>query len=149
MALQAVACCFFVTASCALAAFGQDCPELVGRWPYGPAQAVAVAGDHVYFGSGTALVVADISNPASPVVLGDAILPDLPERIAVSGGYAYVVDEHSGLRVVDVSTPASPTEVGFLVIPGTSGPQDVAVSGPYAYVADGSGGLRVIDVSDP
>jgi len=43
-----------VLAACVLAfiavvAAAQDCPELVGRGPYGPAYAVAVSGDHVYF----------------------------------------------------------------------------------------------------
>jgi hypothetical protein len=44
----------------------QDCPELVGRWPYGPSYAVAASGDYAYFGSGTVLMVADVSNPSAP-----------------------------------------------------------------------------------
>jgi len=42
----------------------QDCPELVGRWPYGPAYAVAVSGTYAPFGSGTVLMVADASDSA-------------------------------------------------------------------------------------
>ena len=38
----------------------QDCPELVGRWPYGPSQAVAVSDGYAYFGSGSVLMVADV-----------------------------------------------------------------------------------------
>ncbi|GBC79584.1 hypothetical protein HRbin09_00806 [bacterium HR09] len=65
----------------------------------------------------------------------------------VSGNYAYVADEHQGLRIINVSNPATPTEVGFS---GTGGyAEDVEVSGNYAYVATGGRGLRIIDVSNP
>jgi len=47
-------------------AFAQDCPELMGRWPYGPAWAVARSGDHAYFGSGPTLLIADVSAPGTP-----------------------------------------------------------------------------------
>jgi len=35
----------------------QDCPQLLGRWPYGTARAVAVSGSLAFVGSGTALLV--------------------------------------------------------------------------------------------
>jgi hypothetical protein len=54
--------------------------------------------------------------------------------VAVSGSYAYVVDEGVGLRVVNVANPASPVEVGYYDTPGHV--CGVAVSGSYAYVAD-------------
>jgi hypothetical protein len=54
----------------------QGCPELVGRSPYGPAYAVAVAGDDAYLGSGAALVVVDVSDPSSPLIVGEVALPD-------------------------------------------------------------------------
>jgi len=123
----------------------QDCPELVGRWPYGPAYAVAVSGDFAYFGSGTVLLVADISNPASPQVVGEVAFPNSFLGVEVTGGYAYVADS-GGLRVIDVSTPSSPIEVGFYDTPGDA--LAVAISARYAYVAD-SYTLRVIDVSTP
>ena len=57
--------------SLSMSVSAQDCPELVGRWPYGPTRAVAVDGDYAYFGSGTVLMVADVSNLASPNVVGE------------------------------------------------------------------------------
>jgi PKD repeat protein len=72
--------------------------------------------------------------------------PAISYDVAVSGTYAYVADNSSGLRVIDISDPANPTEVGFYDTPGYA--NGVAVSGTYAYVAD-SNGLRVIDISDP
>jgi len=140
VALVVMGVCFL--ASPALA---QDCPELVGRWPYGPISAVAVSGDYAYFGSGAALMVADVSNPSTPQVVGNVALPGLVGAIAVSGGYAYVVGE--SLSVIDVSTPSSPTQVGFLEIQSYA--LSVAVSGGYAYIAAMYEGLRVIDVQVP
>ena len=58
-------------------ALAQDCPELVGRWPYGLAYAVAVSGSHAFFGSGTVLVVADVSNAAAPLAVGEVVLPNV------------------------------------------------------------------------
>jgi hypothetical protein len=131
----------------AVPARAAECPELVGRWPYGRTNAVAVSGSFAYFGSGTALVVADVSTPSTPHVVGDVTLPDFIDGVAVSGGYAYVADYEGGLRVIDVSTPSAPVEVGSYDTPGYA--IGVAVAGSYAYVADYEGGLRVIDVSTP
>ena len=53
--------------------------------------AVAVAGNRAYLGVGPRLVVLDISDPASPLVLGQTEpFEGVVEGIAVSGGYAYV-----------------------------------------------------------
>jgi len=81
------------------AASAQDCPELVGRWPYGPAFAVAVSGDYAYFGNGTALQVADVSVPATPLLVGEVVLPGIVRGVVVSGGYAYVADFDGGMSV--------------------------------------------------
>ncbi|MBN1920441.1 MAG: hypothetical protein JW892_04305, partial [Anaerolineae bacterium] len=88
-------------------------------------------------------------NPAAPVGAGFYDTPGSAEDVAVSGGYAYVADQISGLRVVNVSNPAAPVEVGFCDTLRYA--YGVAVSGDYAYVAigDGGGGLGVVDVSNP
>ena len=153
-AVQLAAILVIVMCGLTLPALARHCPELVGRWPYGPAYAVAVSGSYAYFGSGTVLLVADVSNAAAPQVVGEVVLPGLIEGVAVSGSYAYVAGGEAGLWVIDVSTPVSPIEVGFVGIPWN--PEGVAVSGSYAYVAASdyhyggpSGSLRVIDVSTP
>jgi len=125
-----------------------DCPELVGRWPYGSTWTVAVVGDHAYFGSGAALRIADVSDPSSPRIIGDVMLPGLVRGVAASEEYAYIAaDANAGLRVIDVRTPWDAVEVGFHDTPGSA--DDVAVWGTFAFVADGAAGLRVIDVSAP
>ena len=113
-----------VLALAAVPAPAQDCPELVGRWPYGPSFAVAVSGDFAYFGSGTMMMVADVSDSSAPAVVGGVALPDLPQFITVDGGYAYVADWSAGLRVINVSTPSAPVEVGFCDVFGALGGGD-------------------------
>jgi len=133
----------------AVPALAQDCPELVGHWPYGPTGFVVVTGGHAYFTSGAGLRIADLSDPAAPQVVGGiALAPTSFARgVSVSGAYAYVADSGAGLRVIDVSEPAAPAEVGFVDTPG--GAWGVAVAGGYAYVGDAVSGLRVVDVSTP
>jgi len=126
---------------CVLAApaLAADCPELEGRWPYGPAYAADVSGNHLYYGSGSVLKVAELSDPAHPQPVGEsAALPGFVTGVAASGGYAYVANASAGLRVLDVSDPSAPVEVGFFDTPGVF--WGIAVSGSYAYVAAWSKG---------
>ncbi|PWB68537.1 MAG: hypothetical protein C3F15_16150 [Holophagae bacterium] len=128
-------------------AIAQDCPELVGHWPYGPATAVAVSGDNAYVGSGRTLLIADVSDPSAPGLVGEVTFPGDVADVAVSGSYAYVAA--GGLYVIDVSTPSAPVVVGDYSTLGTA----VAVAGDYAYVVGVGLGLytflEVIDVSTP
>lgn len=121
------------------------CLEEAGGFPFGAAYLVAVEGDHAYVGSGTWLMVVDITDPASPTRVGAIELPDFPMGIAASGGLAFVANGDAGLRVIDVSTPSSPVEVGGL--PGAAF-LGVAAVASYAYVGT-STELLVVDVSNP
>ena len=96
---------------------------------------VAVAGTHAYVADGySGLQVVDISNPASPAIVGSVDTPDIAFAVAVAGTHAYVADGISGLQVVDISNPASPAIVGSVDTPATA--TGVAVAGTHAYVAD-------------
>jgi hypothetical protein len=89
--------------------------------------------------------VVDVSNPASPIVIGGLDLGGIDD-IAVAGNYAYVVT-YSVFHVLDLSDPTSPVISGSLDVGGGTG--GVAASDGYAYVADGHGGFQVVDVSNP
>jgi hypothetical protein len=54
--------------------------------------------------------------------------------VTVSGTYAYVASQWSGLQVMDITNPASPRVVGSVDTPG--GALAVAVSGAHACVAN-------------
>lgn len=133
-------------------ASSQDCPELVGRVPYGPSRAVDAVGDFAYYGSGSMLMIADVSDPGAPVVVGELQMPNLVQDVAVVGGYAHVVCGPDGYSLVDVSAPSSPELVGGYVtgpFPGWAFAGGVTASGNLVFVADGSPGLTILDVSQP
>ncbi len=80
-------------------------------------------------------------------LLGDFNTTGVARDVAISGDYAFVADNYSGLHVIDISDPSVPDSVGSYDTPGSA--YGVAISGDYAFVADDSSGLHVIDISDP
>lgn len=140
----AVLIAFLVSTALPMGSMAQTCPELEGIWPYGLPLAVAAIDGHVVFGNGSALQIAEVSDPAHPVVIGDLVFSGRVNAIAVSGNQAYVGAVGGGLTVVDVQTLQSPAEVAWLDV----GVIDVAIEGVHAYVASGSS-LYVIDIGDP
>jgi hypothetical protein len=95
--------------------------------------------------AGSGLQILDISNPVSPVILGNVDTPGSARAVVVAGAVAYVADWDSGLQVIDISNPTAPTIVGSVDTPGSAG--GVAVSGTLVYVADYRG-VQIIDVSN-
>ncbi len=95
------------------------------------------------------LVVADVSIPEQPVLVGSLNIGPDPLSLAVSGNHAYVVDFGSNdLKVIDISDPANPSPAGNLSLGDY--PTSIAVSGNYAYVVDMvSTDLKIIDISNP
>jgi len=79
-----------------------------------------------------------------PVWLGTYNSPGSARAVQLSGHYAYVADEISGLKIINVSNPASPTLAGTYYTLGAA--YSVYLSGNYAYVADWGSGLQIIDV---
>lgn len=131
----------------ALAFAGHEGPAAMGCWPCGPTWAVAVQGSYAYLGSGTALVVVDLSGPHRALAVGGFRLPEVGTGVAVQGSLAYVADWASGLRVVDVSNPWAPVEVGFHDTRG--GAWAVAAVGRSVWVVDWHDGVRELDLSNP
>ncbi|MDB9425512.1 Calx-beta domain-containing protein, partial [Microcystis aeruginosa CS-564/01] len=99
------------------------------------------------------LQIFNISNPASPVRLGNSTFPistnDLLYSVQVSGNYAYVAAGSRGLKIIDISNPISPTLKGEYFGSRSASAEDVQVVGNYAYVAYGVAGLDIIDISNP
>jgi len=67
--------------------------------------------------------------------------------VAISGTYAYVAGDYSGLQVIDITNPENPQITGSVDTPGSA--RGVAISGTHAYVADDWSGLQVIDITNP
>jgi hypothetical protein len=131
-----------------MAAPGEPCGVELGRWPHASVQAVAAAGDLVVWGSGSALVVTDVSTPAAATDVGEVQLLDVANDIAVSGSYAYVA-VGIGMQVVDLSDPSQPSVVGWFDKPGTlDHSYSVAVAGDTVYLGTYQG-VYLLDVSQP
>lgn len=121
--------------------------EAVGQ-AGGSSLAVAVQDDYAYLGIGPRLVILNVSDPVTPLFVGQSsILDDFVRDVAVAGSYAYVAGGASGLHIFDVSNPAAPALVGKA--DSSRNAFGVAVEGDYAYVADGEHGLRLFDVRTP
>ena len=123
---------------------------------------LVVSGGKVYGTTGSGLSIIDITDPTQPKKIGIYDTGRNTEgltNMAVSSGYAYVVDNGSGvdstntLRVVNVTDPGNPQETRSYHM--GNGITDVAVSGSYLYVAEeqaspNSGdSLVVFDISTP
>ena len=120
---------------------------LIGHWGYGPCYTVAESGNYAYMGSGCMLLALDKTIPSTPQKIGELSLPDVINDIKISGNYAYIADNETGLRIINISNPTNLQETGFYDTPGDA--LGVTVSGNYAYVADKYAGLRIIDISNP
>jgi len=126
--------------------------DLIGQMGGGTNIAVFVQDNYAYIYIGYQLIILDITDPSVPVRVGQTDLLASSYRILgigiyISGSYAYVADEDSGLQIINVSNPAAPTLIGSFGIPGEA--NDVVVSGNYAYVAALDNGLQIINVSNP
>jgi hypothetical protein len=125
-------------------------------------------------GTGNSLTIVDISNPASPTVVGSISSPTAlfgAYGVAVQGSYAYVAYQGvlagqpqtpdtstGGFSVIDITNPAGPKIVATIDNGSLTGSLSnglyhataVAISSHYAYVTAWAGGhLTVIDISNP
>lgn len=124
-----------------------ELPVLAGWAPNAGGMEVVVAGARAYVAGFTeGLKVVDISNPRSPVLLGQLGLSGSAMGLAVRGNLAYVSIRHHGLAVVDVGNAASPSLVGYADFGDEC--RGVALVGDYAFVAATLGGVWSVDVKD-
>lgn len=106
-----------------------------------------MAGDLVYLISEAGLSIVNVTDTASPALMGRADTPSRAKDIKVSGSHAYIADYRGGLLVMDVSDPSHPRAVASAKTSAYA--YGVDVSGSYAYVADSYSGLFIFDISNP
>ena len=93
------------------------------------------------------LTIAAAVNAQEIEYVGSYDTPGGVDGVFISGSYAYVADDYSGLQIINVANPANPTLAGSYDTPDYA--LGVFVSGSYAYVADWNSGLQIIDISNP
>jgi hypothetical protein len=120
--------------------------EEVNTFPY-PALALAVKGDYAYVSGPDALGVFDVTDPVSPLLLGECSTPTGAAAVATRDGWVYLAELDAGLVIVDAQTPSGPMVTA--TVPFDGDVYDVALHGGYAFVAAGLAGLRVLDITSP
>ena len=126
-------------------------PEIIGSVATLGGSTFYISGNYAYL-IGPLFIVIDITTPSSPEMIGSISfeLVGYALDVYVSGSYAYVATDNTGLAVIDISIPSSPKIISYFVTYGSA--QGVYVSGNYAYVStvwsDGSS-IQVLDISTP
>lgn len=118
----------------------------------GTANRVAASGTRALVAAGEgAVVLADLTDPAKPVSLGQWQPLFAPTALALAGNLAYIASDEPGflstIEIVDFTDPAKPVLRGYYDTEGQV--QALAVVGRTLYVADDAAGLTIVDVGDP
>ena len=117
--------------------------------PVGQTNDVAAYGRFAYQAEGTAgLAVVDLADPAHPVVVGTASLPNSnsARKIAAEGSRVCINDAVRQVHTFDVSEPSQPVFLCSTLLPEY--PYEPVLAGGWAFIPCGSHGLVLIDVND-
>jgi hypothetical protein len=128
---------------------------------------VTISGSYAYISSNSGIEILDINNPDKPILKGTYNRPReyinfySSDSIAVSGNYAYLVNDELGLQILDVSDPSKPILKGTYAIKipeirpeegsfssNFTSTINVEIVGDYAYIVDNYR-LQIVDVSNP
>jgi hypothetical protein len=106
-------------------------------------------------GSDPEFYILDVSNPASPTLLGSLNLGATASAVTVSGDYAYVASASNNqeLQIINISNPSSPSLAGSYNASGNSDGTDLFFSNNIIYLvtANNTSGSEfyILDVSNP
>ena len=128
-----------------------------GSGALGHATSVAISGNYAYVTAAyqSRLTVINIAEPLNPKIvasLKDTSNLQFPVDVAVSGKYAYVVNQTTTgrLTVVDISNPAVPQVVGSIENTTLNGAYRIRLRGNFAYVSSSTyAGVAIIAISSP
>lgn len=110
---------------------------------------IKVRGNYAYIANQyNGLQIIDISNPASPQVVGSYKTQSSAWNVALSGDFAYVPMGNS-LYIINISNPSAPTLAATYNIGNSC--YDIAINGSYVYLTIGGfeGTIQIVDVSNP
>ncbi len=116
--------------------------------PFDNPQSVVIHDGLAYVTDTTSgLIVLDLVDPSTPVIL--SILGGLPnaQHIALVPPHAYIANFSAELSVVDITDPTNPQLVA--THPLADSPESIARVGDYLVVGIEGAGAELIDITDP
>lgn len=147
----------FLTSMCTLlqAQIFPDFP-FEGHWPYGTSDVVEAktigAQDLVFYGEGTVLRIADVTNRANPVVISEVRTNYAVRSVDISddGTLVAVADHDKWITLIDISTPDAPAIAGRYEQAAGQHPYGIAFASKNLLIAAISpAGVWALDISDP
>lgn len=122
--------------------------ELVGQLG-GSAMDIFVKDKIAVMGQGPRVVTLDVSNPASPVLLGESeVLSGWVLGVEVAGDYAFATSMYGGLNILSISNPEKP-ELVSTAVPKVPGCDGITLDENVAYMACNPGGLFIVNIENP
>lgn len=128
----------------------KSAPTLAGSLALSGITGVDSSGDGYVYATYSAsgyLGVVDVSNPASPSLLGYGTGCTGCNDVIVSGSYAYAAG--TGISIFDISNKSAPARVGYTLNYAYYYGMDIALSGNRAFIASSAAGISMVDVSNP
>ncbi|HOJ00173.1 MAG TPA: hypothetical protein PLL88_01025 [Anaerolineaceae bacterium] len=125
-------------------------PTLLGSSPILPNFVESIFSDgsnYLYIACGKGgLQILDITNPASPRLVGSYNTRGYTEDVYLKGKNAILADGPNGIQILDVTTPTNPAWVSEAYPLAYT--YDVEMSGNTLFAAAGGSGLLVVDLND-
>lgn len=123
-----------------------------GSWGFGQSFSMGsnAAGTIEFVGSGSGVIILDVTNPASPVTLSQFSTRGLVDAIYFdeSTHRLYVTAYFAGFEIWDISNISAPVKIGGGPVTGL--PRGgIFASGNYVYVVSLVDGVQIFDVSTP
>ncbi len=110
---------------------------------------VVLRGDYAYLGqSDDGIQIVDISNPATPTVVGERPASARSGILTLDGDRLYVARGSDGFDILDLTNPIAPALLGSSDAGNFFG-EIVVIPGDRVAVSDGTNGTLLFDVSNP
>lgn len=119
--------------------------RLVGRWPFGPGFEVYgdTSNNILCFGSGSGVLVFDITDPSNPIKLSQICVNGLIMQIFIRDSLLFVSSYGNGVEIYNIADPINSVKVSQINVPA----RDFCLKDTFAYcVAEDS--LRIINIAD-
>jgi hypothetical protein len=127
-------------------------PEVNSLDELGSSLDLVMAGGRLYLTGYRFLRVVDLTDPTVPQLVGELATDGVISGLAVSGDFAYMLDDSTGLHVVDVSDPEAMQIAGHWGEPQTV--KALACEGGRLFLTQADSlappaSLRILDLSSP